>query len=253
MPHKRVDSPDRLPWIGGAEPLSSHPKSWVEASAFMLYGIGAAIAGIAAAVLMMVTPDFAAPPNNYILAGLCLAGGASVLAYYAYRYRPKLESVRVYPEGIAWSDGDGWRGLPWTTIKRFYRAEVKVNSVWKTREFALESRDDEKVVIEATVWRWAVLADLVEQQHEQAWWPRISAAFDSGKTIKCGPISVSQTGVQFEQSALTWGDIKQVHVGNGQIWIEAHKGKKGCHLAMGDIANFNIFYRLVQAGTNDEV
>jgi Family of unknown function (DUF6585) len=251
MADESVASVADLPWIQKAKPISTHPRSWAAAASFMSAGIILAAVGVFFAILVLVTPNFAPPPGNYIAAAVCLLGGAGILAWQIVRYRPRLDAVTVFPEGVAWSDGDGWHGVPWDKLKRLYRSEVKVNSMWKTRELRLEWGDDESVVIAATVHDWPRLANLVQELQTDARWPRAAESFNAGKWVKCGPISVSRTGVRTEQTELRWDEIKKVHLFSGALWLEAVDGLTGCTLAFGAIANFDIFQRLLQIGLKE--
>jgi len=251
MADESVASVEDLPWLSRAEPLSTHPKSWLDAASFMSAGIILAAVGVFFAVLVLVTPNFASPPGNYIAAAVCLLGGAGILAWQIVLYRPRLAAVRVFREGVAWSDGDGWRGVPWDKLKRLYRSEVKVNSMWKTRELRLEWGEDESVVIAATIKDWPRLAALVQEHQTAARWPRAAESFNAGKWVKCGPVSISRTGVRTEETELRWDEIKEVHLFSGGLWLEAVDGLTGCTLGFGSIANLDIFQRLLQLGLKE--
>ena len=251
MARASATSPDELDWVGDAKVLSTHPRSWVEATTFMSSGILLMAAAIFFAILFIMTPNFAPPPGNYLAAAGSLAVGGAILGYQIYKHRPRLDEVVVYRTGVAWCKDGAWDGVPWGKLKRVYRSEVKVNSMWQTRELRLEWGDDETVVIPATIKNWVAVATMVQDRQAAARWPKAQESFDAGKAVNFGPISVSRAGVRTDTVNLSWPDVKQVHLMNGAIWIEAEDGADGINLGAGEIANFPNFYRLIQLATND--
>ena len=243
----KVAAVEELPWLGKAKALSTHPKSWAAAASFMWPGIILAAVGVFLCILLLMTPSVS---GRYFASAGCLLAGAGILIGQMVWYRPRLAAVSVFPEGVAWSDGEGWRGVPWDKLKWLYRTEIKVNSMWKTRELRLEWGEDESVVIAATVKDWPRLASFVQERQTAARWPRAAEAFDAGKWVKCGPISISRAGVRTAKTDLHWDDIKKLHMFKGAFWLEAAEGA-GCSFGFGEIANFNIFYQLLQIGLKE--
>ena len=241
-----VQSPSELTWIGNDRPIGTHDASWFARLGLMPFGVIGAVGGIIGAVLYIVT-DFAPVPDRYAYAAAIFAGGLAVGAFEAWRIRPTARRVQVYPEGLVWEDGDGWWGLRWSDIKGFRREELRINSMWKKREFSLTFGPSSQVVFRAVFTNWPKLADLVQSKFDESVLPRIIADFEAGKLVDFGQAKMSLRGVESEGRLLPWSDIEQIHFRNGQVWVEGKKARTGFDLESARLDHVHVFVRLAES------
>jgi hypothetical protein len=241
-----VLEPSEIKWVGSDKPISRHEPAWGPRLTLAPIGFIAIVCGLVGAVLYAIT-DFAPAPTKYIYAVAILAAGILLGAFDLWRVRPRYRSIRVYPNGLLWETADGWTGVRWNKIQGVSREELKINSMWKKRQFVVTYGKSELMLCQAVYSNWPRLADEVQARYDEVVLPRIVADFEAGKPVDFGQARLSLDGVESDGKLLRRAEIKALHLGNGQAWVEGVKRGQGFQMEFAQLDNVAVFAQLVQS------
>ncbi|SRR6266487_5212358 len=159
--------------------------------------------------------------------------GLSLLAYGISQIRTarRNRGARLYlcSDGVMRvQDGQG-QAIRWDQIssiqKTFAEFSTRGQKSYLLKDYTLLRPDGTQLVLDNSFGKFKECGAAMEQQVTTRLLPGALAAFQSGQLLPFGPLGVSAQGVSVQngQKVLSWGELKQIQVRNGELKVKKER------------------------------
>lgn len=141
---------------------------------------------------------------------------------------------------IAWDEFVAWQSMLTHTIRGFTSSDFNL--------YVFEAADGKNFSFGNNVGLQGTeqLGGLIQAELFRRLLPRLTAAFNSGETVDCGEIRLSQQGLSWENEHIPWNAVTRVTVDSGEFLLDrAGQPQKKVHVC--EIKNFDIFWTILQS------
>jgi hypothetical protein len=195
------------------------------------------------------------PPKrekDYILLAVLVGLAAFGFGYMVYklRHRPG-KRVIVCSGGLACVEGGRTLVCLWPEVRSIKEALVDfyVNGLYRhtDRFITMEDRDGTVIEFGGAPKEVDEVADAVVDHAYEVITPRLLERLARRKSVRVGPLTVSETGVESEQGKLFWADLKAVKVEKGEL-VVLERGRRApwFKCPLGDIENYRVLLTLLE-------
>jgi hypothetical protein len=169
-----------------------------------------------------------------------------VAAYYQLGFK-----VIVHEGGLLQVRRTGERVIPWEDIECVWQqiTEHYTNGIYTgtTYTYNLRLRDGSRLKYSNyTVNNVKKLGEIILHETSQVLYPKAMKAYNKGKTVDFGKLGISEDGLSYGSSLLTWDEIEAVRIKKGYIHVRKRdKWLNWCNIPFSTVPNPLVFISLV--------
>ena len=202
---------------------------------------------------MLTSPRNSNDINNapfVIGVGVALLLVALYCLFYPIIYRSW--HVYVGSEGFAFSRGSKLDAFRWDQIESMWQRVTRryVNGIYTgtQHKYTIRGLDGRQIVLNDRITNVGRLGNVISEMVTRVRLPEAIAAFQAGRTVAFGPLSVSMQGVSNSKELISWDQIKDFRVNNGMVTVKKEgKWLSWSSVRVASIPNFFVFLALVNA------
>lgn len=174
------------------------------------------------------------------------------IAVYYLLYPVIYRSVRVYvcAGGFIFKKGNAVDIFRWEQIEAMWRAVTKhyTNGIYTgtTHKYTVRRKDGKQVIFNDRFVNVEALGDTISRAITNYLWPQVIEAYNAGKAITFGPLSISLQGVSNGRELLPWNQIKEMGVNRGVVTVRREgKWLNWSSVMAAKVPNIFVFMALV--------
>jgi hypothetical protein len=148
---------------------------------------------------------------------------------YAYSaFRVGVMRVVVATEGLICIKGDRPTAWRWDEIEWVKQANVNRYrnglSLGITYKYTLRRKDGKQVVFTNRLKNVAWLGNTIQKEVARQLVPNATETYNSGETVRFGPVSLSHAGFGRNKQLLKWGQVQSIRIDRGYMLVRKPSG-----------------------------
>lgn len=172
-----------------------------------------------------------------------------VFAWITYANWEK--AIALYQNGFAYKDRRGLRLWRWKDVAALRMAVTRHDlfgiNTGATHVYSVENRNGSRLALNDSFSRVEELARVIEEKTFPSLFEQATQQYNAGQTLTFGPVLVNKTGIQIGKKSYAWGEVKQVTIQRGNMYIARKEGGlfSGAKTALAGIPNLRVLLSII--------